>query len=53
MMKIEFAFDDFFDNTRIIMDSHVLGDNVNVDSDDIGRMDIVSIWLLSADAKEC
>lgn len=53
MMKIEFAFDDFFDNTRIIMDTHLLGDDVVVDAHDIGRMDIINIWLLSVDAKEC
>ncbi len=52
-LKMEFAFDNFFENTRIIMDTRLAGDDLVVDSKDFAKMDIIGIWLLAADAKEC
>lgn len=51
--KVDFTFSDYFENTRVIMESPIIGNKLIVDSADVGRMDIVAIWLLASEASEC
>jgi len=51
--EMELTFNDFFETTRFIMDSPMMGNSIMVDPADVYKIDMAGVLLLVSGGAEC